>query len=78
MGAGLAKPAISPKRLKIDGKLQLTAHIKSRTLCPLVQKRMTLSDLHLIDSRLFMSAIFVAIFVIYYDSIYSGQRCYKN
>ena len=39
------KPAISPKRLKIDRKLLLTAYIKSYTGFRLPPKCMTLNDL---------------------------------
>jgi len=42
---GGIKPAISPKRLKIDRKLLLTAYIKSYTGFRLSPKCMTLNDL---------------------------------
>jgi len=42
---GGIKPAISPKRLKIDRKLLLTAYIKSYTGFRLPPKCMTLNDL---------------------------------
>jgi len=42
---GGIKPAISPKQLKIDRKLLLTAYIKSYTGFRLPPKCMTLSDL---------------------------------
>jgi len=42
---GRMKPAISPKRLKIERKLLLTAYIKSYTGFRLPPKCMTLNDL---------------------------------
>jgi len=42
---GSIKPAISPKRLKTEGKLLLTAYIKSYTGFRLPPKCMTLNDL---------------------------------
>jgi len=42
---GLIKPAISPKRLKIERKLLLTAYIESYTGFRLPPKCMTLNDL---------------------------------
>jgi len=44
-GSGSIKPAISPKRLKIERKLLLTAYIKSCTGFRLPSKCMTLNDL---------------------------------
>jgi len=43
--SGSIKPAISPKRLKIERKLLLTAYIKSYTGFRLPPKCMTLNDL---------------------------------
>jgi len=45
VGSGNIKPAISPKRLKIERKLLLTAYIKSDTGFRLPPKCMTLNDL---------------------------------
>jgi len=45
VSSGRIKPAISPKRLKIELKLLLTAYIKSYTGFRLPPKCMTLNDL---------------------------------
>jgi len=45
VGSGSIRPAIFPKRLKIERKLLLTAYIKSYTGFRLPPKCMTLNDL---------------------------------
>jgi len=45
VGSGSIKPAISPKRLKIERKLLFTAYVKSYTGFRLPPKCMTLNDL---------------------------------